>query len=253
MKISIASPTTGTQKTIEIDDERKLLHLYEKRISQEIDAGVLGDQYKGYIFRITGGSDKQGFPMKQGVLSNSRVSLLLSPGTIGFAEFRARGGERRRKTIRGCIVASDISSLNVAIVKNGEQPIEGLTDIQAPRRLGPKRASKIRKLFNLTSEDDVTKFVVRRPIPAREATDAKKAKSARAKSPKIQRLVTSVTRQRKRRKKAALKARWSTAKTERDAYQKTLSHMVKVAKQRQKARAERKATAAAKPPHPRSM
>lgn len=246
MKINIASPTTGTQKTFEIDDERKLLHVYDKRISQEIDAGVLGDQFKGYIFRITGGADKQGFPMKQGVLANSRVSLLLSPGTIGFCEYRARGGERRRKTIRGCIVGSDISVLNVCIVKQGDQPIEGLTDTQVPRRLGPKRASKIRKLFNLSKEDDVIKFVVRRPIPAREAVGDKKAKSARTKSPKIQRLVTSITRQRKRRKKAALKARWNNAKIDREQYQKTLSRMMTVARQRRKAREERKTAAAAK-------
>jgi small subunit ribosomal protein S6e len=33
-------------------------------MGQEIDGDVLGDEYKGYIFRITGGNDKQGFPMK---------------------------------------------------------------------------------------------------------------------------------------------------------------------------------------------
>lgn len=29
------------------------------------------------------------------------------------------------------------------------QDVAGLTDVQLPRRLGPKRANKIRKLFNL--------------------------------------------------------------------------------------------------------
>ena len=46
-------------------------------MGQEIDGEVLGEEYKGYIFRITGGNDKQGFPMKQGVLVNGRVRLLL--------------------------------------------------------------------------------------------------------------------------------------------------------------------------------
>jgi len=46
-------------------------------MGQEIDGDVLGDEYKGDIFRITGGNDKQGFPMKQGVLVNGRVRLLL--------------------------------------------------------------------------------------------------------------------------------------------------------------------------------
>ena len=50
---------------------------YDRRMGQELDGEVLGDEYKGYIFRITGGNDKQGFPMKQGVLVNGRVRLLL--------------------------------------------------------------------------------------------------------------------------------------------------------------------------------
>ena len=42
---------------------------YEKRMGQEVDAETLGDEFKGYVVRITGGNDKQGFPMKQGVLT----------------------------------------------------------------------------------------------------------------------------------------------------------------------------------------
>jgi len=29
----------------------------------EIDGGLLGDQYKGYVFKIAGGQDHQGFAM----------------------------------------------------------------------------------------------------------------------------------------------------------------------------------------------
>jgi len=46
-------------------------------MGQEIDGEILGEQWKGYVFRITGGNDKQGFPMKQGVLVNGRVRMLL--------------------------------------------------------------------------------------------------------------------------------------------------------------------------------
>ena len=50
----------------------------------------------------------------------------------------------------------------------GEKDIDGLTNKIVPRRLGPKRANKIRKLFNLSKTDDVRKYVVRRPLKQKE-------------------------------------------------------------------------------------
>ena len=55
---------------------------WDKRISQEVDGEVLGPEFNGYIFKITGGNDKQGFPMMQGVLLNTRTRLLLKKGTF---------------------------------------------------------------------------------------------------------------------------------------------------------------------------
>ncbi len=34
-------------------------------------------EFKGYVFKILGGQDKQGFPMKQGVLVPGRVQVLM--------------------------------------------------------------------------------------------------------------------------------------------------------------------------------
>ena len=45
-------------------------------MGQDIEGEVMGDEYKGYIFRITGGNDKQGFQMKQGVMTQGRARLL---------------------------------------------------------------------------------------------------------------------------------------------------------------------------------
>jgi small subunit ribosomal protein S6e len=36
----------------------------ERRMGQEVDAECLGDEFKGYTFKITGGNDKDGFPMR---------------------------------------------------------------------------------------------------------------------------------------------------------------------------------------------
>ena len=115
---------------------------YEKRMGAEVDASTLGEEWNGYIFRITGGNDKQGFPMKQGVLTQGRVRLLLSKGHSCYRPRKT--GERKRKSVRGCIVDGQLSVLSCTIVKKGEAEIPGLTDNTIPRRLGPKRASKIR-------------------------------------------------------------------------------------------------------------
>ena len=49
----------------------------------------------------------------------------------------------------------DLSVLALAIVKQGEKDIPGITDTVAPKRLGPKRATKIRRFFGLSKDDDV--------------------------------------------------------------------------------------------------
>merc|ERR1719356_1023754 len=97
--------------------------------------------------------------MKQGVLTANRVRILMKRKTSCFRGHGRRNGEFRRKSVRGCIVSPMLSTLNLVIVKQGEQDIAGLTDKEVPRLRGPKRASKIRKLFNLSKDDDVRKYV----------------------------------------------------------------------------------------------
>jgi len=216
MKLNIANPSTGTQKMIDIDDEKKLRIFYDKRMSQEVKGDDLGEDFKGYVFKVAGGNDKQGFPMKQGVLINKRVRLLMGAGHSCYRPRRT--GERQRKSVRGCIVGSDLSVLSLVVVKRGIADIPSLTDKSIPRRLGPKRASHIRKLFNLTKQDDVRKFVIKRDIPPKEGK-----KKGTSKCCKIQRLVTPITLQRKRRR-LALKKRWNLkSKKEGEEYQKITS------------------------------
>eukprot|EP00088_Acartia_fossae_P020306 TRINITY_DN21925_c0_g1_i3.p1 TRINITY_DN21925_c0_g1~~TRINITY_DN21925_c0_g1_i3.p1 ORF type:complete len:246 (-),score=100.15 TRINITY_DN21925_c0_g1_i3:222-959(-) len=234
MKINLSFPATGCQKLIEINDELKVRPFYEKRMGQEVDGDSLGDEFKGYVMRITGGNDKQGFPMKQGILTNQRVRLLLKDG---HSCYRARRkGERKRKSVRGCIVDSNLAVLALAIVKKGEQDIPGLTDNTIPRRLGPKRASKIRKLFNLTKEDDVCQYVIKRPLPLKEG------KKQQYKAPKIQRLVTPGVLQRKRHKVALKRRRAEKNRLAAAEYSKILAQRQKEAKEAKELKRRRSAS-----------
>merc|ERR1712203_992911 len=128
-----------------------------------------------------------------------------------------RAGCRKRKSVRGCIVGPDLATLSLVILKKGAEEIEGLTDDARPRRLGPKRASNIRKLFNLEKKDDVRNFVVRRVI--KEGEGKKKGKS---KAPRIQRLVSPAHLQRKRYFKAQTRKRMVLSKKLKTEYSKRI-------------------------------
>jgi len=198
MKFNISYPLTGKQKTIEIDDEKRVATFFDKTMGTEVTGDPLGDDFKGYVFKITGGSDKDGFAMKQGINKKGRVRLLLSKGQTGYRP--RRKGERKRKSVRGCIVGADIAVLSLAIVKKGEKEVAGITNESVPRRLGPKRANKIRKLYGLSKKEDVRRYVIRRTV-------TKEGKKPRVKAPKIQRLITAERLRRKRVYRATRLAR----------------------------------------------
>ncbi|ELW48289.1 40S ribosomal protein S6 [Tupaia chinensis] len=184
MKLNISFPATGCQKLIEVDDERKLYTFHEKRMATEVAADALGEEWRGYVVRISGGNDKQGFPMKQSILTHGCVHLLLR-----------------------------------------EKDIPGLTDTTVPHLLGPKRASRIRKLFNLSKENDVHQYVVRKPLN-------KEGKKPRTKAPKIQCLVTPHVLQHKHRCIALKKQHTKKNKEEAAEYPKLLAKRMKEAKEK---------------------
>ena len=230
LKMNIAYPRNNTQVSFDYTEDKKWAKLVDKRLGQEIDGEQLGEEFNGYIFRICGGTDKTGFALKQGVNTRRKVKLLLACGAVGLRQ--GREGTRLRKTVRGCIIGNEMSSISLAVVKKGEKEIPGLTDVSNPVRLGPKRANKIRKLFNLPRHydninkkdqgrvdvnlNDVKNYVVKRIT--KEVGDKKYYKA-----PKIQRLVstTRVRRKRVRRKEKYAQVAANTAELE--AYKKKLT------------------------------
>merc|ERR1712000_764155 len=136
MKFNLADPQTGAQKVFDVEDDLRLRHVLDKRIAMEVNGAILGDEFADYTFRITGGIDKQGFPMKQGILTPDRVRLLLKEGSGGFNMKKA--GDRKRRSQRGCIVSREISVVHLIVARRGKEPIPDVTNKVIPKRLGPK-------------------------------------------------------------------------------------------------------------------
>ena len=79
MKARCKCPRRNPQETSRLLTMLFLLYsrpFFDRRMGQEIDGAVMGEDYKGYTFKITGGNDAQGFPMKQGIMKNGRCRIL---------------------------------------------------------------------------------------------------------------------------------------------------------------------------------
>ena len=215
---------------------------FDKRMNQEVVGDVLGDEFKGYLFKISGGNDKQGFPMKQGIMTTKRVRLLLKKGSSCYRP--RRKGERKRKSVRGCIVSSDIQVLNLVIVKKGEGELPGLTDSTLPRRLGPKRASRIRKLFGLNKEkkegEKKDHTHLEKAYRVKREVSRGDGKKPTIKMPKIQRLVTPQRLQRKRAAKSFKIKCGQRSREDLAAYNKLKAQRAKEAKDRRAEQASKR-------------
>lgn len=107
----IVSDPDGTSKAIELEETRAA-PLIGRRIGEVLDASVAG--MPGKKMQITGGSDKDGFPMRPSVHGGVRRRIILSGG-VGFNP--QSEGARRRKTVRGNVITDDIVQINLKIVE----------------------------------------------------------------------------------------------------------------------------------------
>jgi small subunit ribosomal protein S6e len=131
-KIIISDPETGTSKTVELEETRAI-PLVGRKIGEVVDGSIL--DLPEHKVRITGGSDKDGFPMRPNVHGGVRRQVILSGG-VGFNS--QNEGERERKTVRGNVITDEIVQVNVKIVERPKQLKEG----KKPKEKRRKRLEK---------------------------------------------------------------------------------------------------------------
>ena len=110
-KIIVSDPETGKSQLVEVE-ESQAVPLIGRKLGEVIDGAAV--KLSGYKLKITGGSDKDGFPMRPNIHGGVRVGAILSEG-VGFHP--TKKGDRRRKTVRGNVITDAIVQINMKVME----------------------------------------------------------------------------------------------------------------------------------------
>ena len=117
------------KKTYQIEKDQRDCPVIGKKIGDAIGGDFLG--MAGYEFKVTGGSDKDGFPMRSDIEGVMRKKIILTKGTGFKGKIKAgkkiakpKKGARKRKILRGNTITLDVVQINCKVMKSGEKTIE---------------------------------------------------------------------------------------------------------------------------------
>jgi len=115
-KIIISDPETGKSRSVEVEGTGAV-PLIGRKLGELIDGSVV--KMSSHKLKITGGTDKDGFPMRPSIHGGVRARAILSEG-VGFHP--SRKGERQRKTLRGNVITEDIVQINMKVTEKSKKP-----------------------------------------------------------------------------------------------------------------------------------
>jgi small subunit ribosomal protein S6e len=117
-KVVISERATSIARTV---GDPQAAGFLGKRIGETIGGELLGAG--GYTFRITGGTDKSGFPLRPDLPGARQTRLYVGEG-FGFDAPRA--GMRKRRTFRGNTISEETVQINLVVDQRGEKPLAEL-------------------------------------------------------------------------------------------------------------------------------
>jgi len=128
IKFVISVPDTRKSYQLEVD-QGKVVGIFGKKIGEEFNGDLIG--LNGYTLRITGGSDKEGFPMHPSVKGPGRKKVLLAEKPGFHPKIK---GQRKRKIVRGDTLSDAIAQVNTKVVTKGEKPIEQIVPVKEKKK-----------------------------------------------------------------------------------------------------------------------
>ena len=129
-KLVVSDPETGKSSSYEVEGSQAQ-SLIGKKVGELIDGAAV--KMSGSKIQITGGSDKDGTPIRPTVHGGVRASIVLGSG-VGFHP--KRNGERRRKMVHGNTITDDLYQINLKIVEKPKKKQK------KPKKPAKKRAVK---------------------------------------------------------------------------------------------------------------
>jgi small subunit ribosomal protein S6e len=135
----VINDTTGKSYNIPVSGHHAN-SLIGKKINDEVDGIFVS--LPGYKLKITGGTDKDGFPMRHDIPGSTRRRLLLSRG-LGFKPKEL--GQRKKKSVRGNTINQEIVQVNMKVLKPGAKPIDEIIKTEGKTETKEAGAPKEKK------------------------------------------------------------------------------------------------------------
>lgn len=155
-------------KTFKLETEAEAI--VGKNLHDKVQGEDISSDLKGYEFEITGASDKSGFTIVKNVEGVGLKRVLLTYGKGMKKRPRKEGkkklsnktpkGLRLKKTVRGKVISSELSQINLKILKQGDKKLSEIFPEQnkAPEPVieAPKVEEKKEKVKVETKEEVVS-------------------------------------------------------------------------------------------------
>ena len=109
-----------------------------KKVGEIVALDAIG--LTGFEGVVTGGSDKQGFPMNRSVPGAARKKILTS-SAVGFKP--THKGERKRVSVRGNTISAENAQVNLKITKEGSVKVE---DVLGSKKADPNEGLSAKEL-----------------------------------------------------------------------------------------------------------